>query len=161
MFQNLGSELALKVTELSTGKVATAYNSFLGLRHGPKAFLRGDDSYCLCLMSLNQSQRLYEHDLINELFSQKAIHNTKIIVFDFLGEKKLLSKAKIALDLSFLLPAPNQVKKIGTEMILGLGLIFFGQLTALVISQLCQVNIDNPSQHGFVNRVVQGVIIHE
>ena len=38
----LAQESALKVLELTAGKVATLYDSALGFRHGPKSFLNRD-----------------------------------------------------------------------------------------------------------------------
>ncbi|SLN50024.1 SIS domain-containing protein [Roseisalinus antarcticus] len=62
-------EAALKVMELTAGRVAALWDSTLGFRHGPKSFV--DDSTRIVLFASRDPQASnYEADLIDELSGQ-------------------------------------------------------------------------------------------
>jgi tagatose-6-phosphate ketose/aldose isomerase len=59
-------EAALKLLEMTGGKVATMAETYLGLRHGPMCFI-DEQTLLVCFLSSDSSIRAYERDLIQEL----------------------------------------------------------------------------------------------
>lgn len=62
-------EAAMKIMELTAGEVPVMWDSALGLRHGPKAFVV-PGTHVLCLISSDPEIARYDHDLAVELRSQ-------------------------------------------------------------------------------------------
>ena len=62
-------EAALKVMELSAGRIPALWDSTLGFRHGPKSFVTSDTAITL-FRSADTPARLYEDDLAAELRAQ-------------------------------------------------------------------------------------------
>jgi predicted NBD/HSP70 family sugar kinase/fructoselysine-6-P-deglycase FrlB-like protein len=62
-------ESALKVLELTAGKVVTAWDSSLGFRHGPKAVMNDNTLVCL-LPSADPYARAYDEDIAREIAEQ-------------------------------------------------------------------------------------------
>ena len=59
-------ESALKLVEISGGRVRTFAETYLGLRHGPLAAVH-DDTLVVCFLASDPLVRAYERDLIQEL----------------------------------------------------------------------------------------------
>ena len=70
MMRTYTQESALKVLELTAGRIPTMYESPMGFRHGPKSFI---DETALIVVYLNDEPliRKYELDLIAELQRQQ------------------------------------------------------------------------------------------
>jgi len=72
MFLGSGSRLgaaresALKMLEMSAGRVATMCETYLGLRHGPMSYIDAE-TLVVCFLSSDPVLRAYEGDLIDEL----------------------------------------------------------------------------------------------
>ena len=62
-------EAALKVMELSAGRIPALWDSSLGFRHGPKSFTLGDTDLWL-FRSADPHSRAYDDDLLAELRTQ-------------------------------------------------------------------------------------------
>lgn len=62
-------ESALKVMELSAGKIPTLWDSMLGFRHGPKSFV-DDTTAILGFLSSDPHSARYDNDLMAELGAQ-------------------------------------------------------------------------------------------
>ena len=62
-------EAALKVMELSAGQIPALWDSSLGFRHGPKAFVSADTAITI-FTSPEHPTRAYDRDLSEELRSQ-------------------------------------------------------------------------------------------
>ena len=62
-------EAALKITELSAGKIPAIWDSTLGFRHGPKSFV-DDDTAITIFTSPNAPTKDYDADLASELRQQ-------------------------------------------------------------------------------------------
>jgi tagatose-6-phosphate ketose/aldose isomerase len=73
-------EAGLKLLEMTAGKVATMTQTYLGLRHGPMAFI-DPGTLVVCFRSSDPLQRRYEQDLIQELNAKR------------LGARKLIAGA--------------------------------------------------------------------
>src|SRR6266700_563754 len=58
-------EAALKMLELTSGRVTTLCESYLGFRHGPMSYAQ-DDTLIVCNLSCHPTIRAYEMDLLRE-----------------------------------------------------------------------------------------------
>lgn len=133
----IAQESALKLLELTAGRVVSYHDSSLGFRHGPKAVL---DARTLAVVyhSADPYTSQYDDDIIAELQESLGQENVVVIAADRLpGELTGLPDA--------LLSAPYVV---------------FAQQFALQVSLACGLTPDNPFPGGQVNRVVQGVTVH-
>lgn len=150
--KGLAEEMSLKVLELTGGKLASFYNTFLGFRHGPKSIVN-DKTAIICMMSNNIYTRIYELDLLKEFKNEGG--KKKIIVFDTIYDEEVKNNCDYYFSFAD--------KRLGEieEVFAGLGYLIYGQLISLIKSAKLEVNPDNPCPTGEVNRVVKGVIIHK
>jgi tagatose-6-phosphate ketose/aldose isomerase len=70
-------EAALKMLEMTAGRVHTFPETFLGLRHGPMSVVH-QDAAVACFLSSSEPARAYELDLIREL-DRKGLAALKIV----------------------------------------------------------------------------------
>lgn len=149
-FHGLAKEAALKILELSAGKIITRYDTPLGFRHGPKSIIDKNTLIVFFLPS-NKHARKYEMDLLRELAVEKDGYKTFVI-----SGKKDTEIEKIS-DYSVFIELDNN--KID-ESFNSLNYILYAQVLALLESLKHGICPDNPSPDGSVNRVVKGVKIH-
>jgi tagatose-6-phosphate ketose/aldose isomerase len=145
------AESALKVQELTAGRIFTMSQSFLGLRHGPLSFI---DKQTLVVASLASDARTrsYESDLLRELYDKKL--GATIAVTGFALTPEILGVAKVALDLGKdAVSAPPDALRPPLDVI-------FGQLLGLFCSLEAGLKPDTPSPTGAISRVVSHVKIH-
>src|SRR5690606_5260758 len=64
--QGTARESQLKLQELTDGKIICKYDSFLGLRHGPKAVIN-PETLLVYIFSNNEYAHQYEVDLVNTI----------------------------------------------------------------------------------------------
>ena len=64
-------ESALKMLEMTAGRVATMSETYLGVRHGPMSYIH-EDTLVVCFLSSDPTLRLYEADMLRE-FDQKEL----------------------------------------------------------------------------------------
>ncbi len=140
--ENVGliEELKLKFMELTNGKYGYYHDQFLNFRHGPKSVIT-KKSLILILTNDTEVSKMYETDLINELANDE---NKPVIVGLGTTNQDCLYNYPINLG--------------GFEK--ALSIIPACQKLAVVASEKCELNPDNPSPSGSVNRVVQGVKIY-
>jgi len=139
-------EAGLKILEMTAGGVTILTETFLGLRHGPMSFLR-EDSLVLAFLSGDAKVRPYELDVLEELRGKKL---GKIVAIGSGSANEIPCHELIgtsAQDLPDELRTPFD--------------IVFPQLLAFHLSLRSGLDPDNPSPQGVINRVVQGVRIHE
>lgn len=136
-------EAALKLLELTAGRVAAFANTPLGFRHGPKSLLDGDTLVVL-LRSGQPHARLYEQDLLDELRRDGVA-----------GRVLALGPAVAGSSDDITLPAPALA-----DPWLAPAWLIVAQRHALLRSAALGLTPDNPFPDGTVNRVVQGVTIH-
>lgn len=139
-------EASLKVLEMTAGRTATMAETFLGLRHGPMAYLR-PDTLVLCFFSSDSRRLRYESDLVGEL-RHKSLG--RIVGIAPHGASHDLCHDLVASN------APDLPDYLRTPFE-----IVFAQLLAFHLSVKAGLNPDNPSPEGILNRVVQGVSIYE
>lgn len=140
----LAREAALKVLELSAGRVLALANTPLGFRHGPKSTLDGD-TLVVVLRSARPLARRYEQDLLDEL-RRDGIAGCVLSVGPDAGD---------GVDGDFTLPVPALPDPWLAPLWLTMA-----QRYALQRSAGLGLTPDNPFPDGTVNRVVQGVTIH-
>ena len=141
-------ESHLKIQELSGGSVIAKAEDLLGIRHG---FMAAIDKTSLVFIfrSADKKRQLYEDDLINEICAKK-LGKTVVVVSD----DKYKNPDKIQV---FACSDGTAVNDDFRSVIVTL----FGQLLGFFISLAHNLKPDAPSPGGVINRVVQGVTIHE
>lgn len=143
-FSGLAREASLKSLELSAGNIMTCFDSSLGFRHGPK-FTINDKAVVIQLISSDPYTRRYDLDLFDEIRrDQQAMAHIAI------------SEQALSADHVFELGHLG----FGDEW-LCFPYILFCQMLAFEKSLKLGLGPDNPCPTGEVNRVVQGVTIHE
>src|SRR5699024_3346132 len=148
----LGHEASLKMLELTGGQVMATYESSLGFRHGPKAMLT-DQSLIVLFVSGEAYTRQYDVDILKEL--SQAETGMKIVA---LTEKED-EEVKALADWTFALNESDA--DLQDDFQRAVLYTLFAQGLAVSKSSHLGIAPDNPSPDGEINRVVQGVTIHE
>lgn len=144
----IAREVQLKILELTAGAKATQFESSLGFRHGPKSFVN-ERTLILGLVSNNPYARKYDIDMLEEVRLDEVAHtvcavqvdsdtNFKGTIFAFDKKYQDLPDAYLALPVTI-----------------------FGQVVSLLTAVKVGNTPDDPSADKTVNRVVEGVTIHE
>lgn len=147
--KGIAQESALKMLELTAGKVCTMYDTPLGFRHGPKSII-DDTTLTVVYLSDDPYTRQYEVDLIKEMSGQRK--GNKILAISSYEDEEV----KGLVDYFFALGNEEKVNNI----FLGFDYIVCAQLIALYKSLSYGITPDNPCPSGEVNRVVKGVILY-
>ena len=149
--KGVACECHLKLQELTDGAVMCTFDSFLGLRHGPKAVIK-DDTLVVYLLSDKPYTRQYELDLVRQVGAE---HNPagQVIVstvpsgyegdgidFELNGDSASLSAAGAYRYIPYVL---------------------VGQLLGYFFSVARNLSPDNPSVSHTISRVVSGVKIYD
>jgi tagatose-6-phosphate ketose/aldose isomerase len=147
--QGVAVESALKVLELTAGKMLTMSESAMGLRHGPMAAL-DETTLLVAFVSSDEKVFRYEKDLLQELATKRLV-KTQIAVgghaalpLDGLAERYLSPDIPK--------PVPDQCRPPVD--------VLFGQLLGLFFSLRWNLTPDRPSPNGAISRVVQDVRIY-
>src|SRR6266849_3701530 len=142
-------EAALKMLELTSGRVTTICETYLGFRHGPMSYVQ-DDTLIVCHLSSDPTMRAYELYLLGEV-DRKKLGLCKVIV----GEN-----------------VPASAVRESDEVIECRGLIELGDEEGstifVVVAQLLAffscleegLKRDSPSKGGNINRVVGKFPLH-
>lgn len=146
-FFGLAHEAQLKILELTAGQVATMYESPVGFRHGPKSLIN-EDTVVLVFGTTTDYTRKYDLDLVREVAGDQIARRVVLLSDQAFG---LENVKEVVLGCSGVL---NDVYRVFPYIV-------YGQLFALLTSLKVGNRPDTPSPTGTVNRVVQGVIIHE
>lgn len=145
--QGVARESALKVLELTAGKLAAFYDSPTGFRHGPKSLVNGETLVVL-FVSSHPYTRQYDLDLLNELRrDQQAM---RVVAISASGSPEITAGPHI------LLPTSRDFIDIEQAFCF----LIYSQIFALSESIKAGITPDTPSASGTVNRVVKGVVIH-
>ena len=140
-------ESALKVLELTAGRVLTMSQSTLGLRHGPMAAL-DQDTLLVAFVSSQPPRRYYELDLLREIGS-KGLVRTRVAVA--VNSHGLHAEAERVLSPDD--ESPETAGAIPDACRPALDVIF-GQLLGLFASIQAGLKPDIPSPNGAISRVV-------
>ena len=147
--KGVAQESALKMLELTAGKVATMYDSQLGFRHGPKSIIN-DTTLTVAYLSDDAYRRQYELDLIKEMAGQRKGNKIAVVYNTDCEEVKELADYTVQFKIGEALE----------NVMLGLDFIMFAQTLAVLKSLSMGITPDNPCPTGEVNRVVKGVILY-
>lgn len=147
LLRGIAHESALKLLELTAGKIAAFYESPLGFRHGPKSLVDAH-TQVLVMVSNDQVTRRYDLDLLTELRND----NVAASVIALAGK----ADDEIEQGEHIYLPDAGELD----DGLLALGFLSIAQVYALAQSFAAGITPDNPSPEGRVNRVVQGVVVH-
>lgn len=150
--KGLARESALKVLELTRGKVVSSYESILGFRHGPKSIIN-DKTLVFAYMSEDEYTRKYDLDLVKETHGDFGDH--KVITISKIYDEEIEKHSDYHWYLS------HENKEIGNEIYSTIAYVLYAQLFALMSSVKLGIEPDNPSPSGAVNRVVKGVTIYD
>lgn len=146
-FFGLAHEAQLKILELTAGQVATMYESPVGFRHGPKSLIN-EDTVVLVFGTTTDYTRKYDLDLVREVAGDQIARRVVLLSDQAFG---LENVKEVALGCGGVL---NDIYRVFPYIV-------YAQLFALLTSLKVENKPDTPSPTGTVNRVVQGVIIHE
>lgn len=146
-FFGLAHEAQLKILELTAGQVATMYESPVGFRHGPKSLIN-DNTVVLVFGTTTDYTRKYDLDLVREVAGDQIARRVVLLSDQAFG---LENVKEVALCCGGVL---NDIYRVFPYIV-------YAQLFALLTSLKVENKPDTPSPTGTVNRVVQGVIIHE
>ncbi|MHC0041767.1 SIS domain-containing protein [Vibrio campbellii] len=145
--KGLAQESALKLLELTAGKVVACFDSPLGFRHGPKSIVN-TDTMIVIFISNDPYTRQYDLDLLAELrrdnIAKKVIAITAQLD-DVVADENVIR-------------VPMMDKASDVELLFPY--MLFAQAYAFHRSVALGNTPDNPCPTGEVNRVVQGVNIH-
>jgi tagatose-6-phosphate ketose/aldose isomerase len=142
-------EAALKMLELTAGKIISRYDTPMGFRHGPKAMLTPKTTI-LYFVSNNEYTQKYDLDMLKEL--SQAVKYKLIAVSDNYdadiekyADVYLFNSTRETLEEAFTPYVP----------------LVIAQLYALFASTQLNCTPDNPFPSGEVNKIVQGVSIYK
>jgi len=142
-------EASLKMLEMTSGRVTTMAESFLGLRHGPMSFIH-EDTLVVCQLSSDPTVRAYELDLLAEL-DRKRLGLCKVIVGDGVPE----SAGRVG---DGIIQCPG-LSELSDED----GAILFVVVAQLLAFFRCleeRLRPDSPSEGGVISRVVGSFPLH-
>jgi tagatose-6-phosphate ketose/aldose isomerase len=142
-------ESALKVLELTAGRIATMSESFLGVRHGPLSAL-DPSTLVVGFLSSDPLRSAYEVDLLQEIAQKKLGRETVVIAPAEDPRTKGVCTRVLSLGVGQSLPDEHRPMLD----------VLFGQLLGLFFSLKLGFLPDAPSPSGAIHRVVSGVKIH-
>jgi len=142
-------ESALKVMELTGGRVIGLTESFLGLRHGPLSAV-DPRTLVVAFLSTSARRRAFEADLVQEICDKKLTEKCLIIAPTAAAGAAAPFENKLCLEL------PEGI----SDLYLPPLFVLAGQLLGLSASVREGLRPDEPSPHGAISRVVSHVTIH-
>lgn len=145
--KGIAQESALKLLELTDGKAVAVHDSPLGFRHGPKAIVN-DKTLVFVYLSNAAFTRKYDIELLEELQRDNEVGQLISVSAQHANTFKPNESVLI-----------NGCEEIDDIFIM-LPFIASAQMFALFYSLAVNNTPDNPSASGTINRVVQGVHIH-
>jgi len=148
-FKGLARESALKLLELSDGKVVALAETPLGFRHGPKTIVNGK-TLVVMFLSNDPYARQYETDLLRELRTDGVAGRVVALCARRAPEGDSSGQDWLTI------PAATDASNLG----LCFPYVVFAQTLAFLQSLALGLRPDTPNARGVVNRVVQGVSIY-
>jgi tagatose-6-phosphate ketose/aldose isomerase len=146
----LARESALKLLELTAGRVVSYFDSSLGFRHGPKSVLNAR-TVALVYLSNDPYTRRYDLDIVREL--RRALPDERVISIGCHDH----AEEENAEEGTWTFPALGQLSDAAVAPVL----LLAAQHIAMAQSRALGLNPDRPFPANEVNRVVQGVTIHD
>lgn len=145
----VADESALKVVELTAGKVMTLAESPLGLRHGPMSSVDSQTLF-VAYLSSEARRRGYELDLLREI-GRKQLGRVRVVVtVQGIDDVSPLTDYCLSLD------SPADFPDLYRPVLD----VTLGQLIGLFASIRCGLKPDQPSPNGAITRVVQPIKLY-
>ncbi|OOG47322.1 tagatose-6-phosphate ketose isomerase [Rhodanobacter sp. C06] len=141
-------EAALKMLEMTAGRVRTMAETFLGLRHGPMSSL-DEHTLVVAYLSPDPAVRAYEYDLLREL-GRKRLGLARVLVGEGIADD-VIGAQDVAVDLAGL-QASDDALPLLADVAVGQVLAFFRCLAL-------GGKPDAPAQ-GVLTRVVESFALH-
>jgi tagatose-6-phosphate ketose/aldose isomerase len=145
----VADESALKVVELSAGKVMTLAETPLGLRHGPMSSVDNNTVF-VAFLSSEAQRRGYELDLLREIDRKRLGRIRATITVQNIDDVSSLTDYCLSLD------CPANFADYHRPVLD----VMFGQLLGLFTSMRCGLKPDQPSPNGAITRVVQPIKLY-
>jgi tagatose-6-phosphate ketose/aldose isomerase len=142
-------EAALKMLEMTEGRVATLAETSLGFRHGPMCALTGG-TLLVMFLSSEPLRRAYQTDLLKEIH-RKGLGGSKLVVGaeaprEFLGERD------VAIEIPGLASLADEWAAIA--------FVVAGQLLSFFRCRAEGLQPDHPAANGAISRVVSEFPLH-
>ena len=147
--KGIACECHLKLQELTDGQIMCSFDSFLGLRHGPKAVIN-EETLVVYLLSDDPYTRQYEYDLIDQVDKENRPAGQVIVS---------LVPSDIEEGIDCEIDAPVSEALLAGEYKY-VPYVLAGQLLGYYFSLSKGLNPDKPSVRGTISRVVNGVTIY-
>jgi len=147
--KGVADECALKVVELSAGKVTTLAETPLGLRHGPMSSVDGQTVF-VAFLSSESRRRGYELDLLREIDRKRLGRVRAVVTVQGIDDVSPLVDYCLPLDCAA--DFPDQYRPVLDVML--------GQLVGLFASMRSGLKPDQPSPSGTITRVVQPIKLY-
>jgi tagatose-6-phosphate ketose/aldose isomerase len=147
VFKGLAREAALKMLELTDGRIIATSDTSLGFRHGPKTIVNGQ-SLIIAMLSNEADTRRYDLDILRELRADGVAG--RIIALTAIKDEAAQHPDHLLID----------TMEEASDLAICLPFIVFAQSLALMQSIQLGITPDNPNSAGTVNRVVKGVTIY-
>ena len=147
--KGIACESHLKLQELTDGQIMCSFDSFMGLRHGPKAVVN-ERTLVVYLLRDDPYTRRYELDLIEQVDRENRPAAQIIVSLTPSGVK--------GVDLEINAPAATLA---GAGDYQPVPFVLAGQLLGYFFSLAKGLNPDKPSVRGTISRVVSGVKIYD
>ncbi|NLJ49151.1 MAG: SIS domain-containing protein [Candidatus Atribacteria bacterium] len=145
-------ESHLKLQELTCGQIMCGYNTYLDLRHGPKAVIN-KHTLVVAFLSSDPYVRRYEGELLNEI-RQQELGKMTILVGQAI-EHEIRRFGDEVIDISI------NSQSILSDVLTPPVYVIIGQLLGLFKSLHLGFKPDSPSTTGVIHRVVQGVKVYD
>jgi len=141
-------ESALKLLELTAGKINTMSESTLGLRHGPMSALDANTLF-VSFVSRDRRRRNYELDLLEEIHRKQLGKLRVVVIPDSTDRLGTLADRVLSLH------APDLLDEYRAPVD-----VMLAQLLGLFCSLRLGLRPDSPSPNGAISRVVSHVNIY-
>ena len=142
-------EAALKMLELTSGRVTTLCETYLGFRHGPMSYVQ-DDTLIVCHLSCDSTIRAYELDLLQEL-DRKKLGLSKVIVGENIPDSAVRDDDEVI--------ECRGLNELGDEETATVHVVA-AQLLSFFRCLEEGLQPDSPSEGGIINRVVEKFPLH-
>lgn len=147
--KGIACECHLKLQELTDGQIMCSFDSFLGLRHGPKAVIN-EETLVVYLLSDDPYTRQYEFDLIDQVDKENRPAGQIVVS---------LVPSGITEGIDYEIDAPASEALLAGEYKY-VPYVLAGQLLGYYFSLSKGLDPDAPSVRGTISRVVNGVTIY-
>lgn len=147
--KGIACECHLKLQELTDGQIMCSFDSFLGLRHGPKAVIN-EETLVVYLLSDDPYTRRYEYDLIDQVGKENRPAAQVVVSL-------VPSGITEGIDLEIDAPASKELMAGEYKYV---PYVLAGQLLGYFFSLSKGLDPDKPSVRGTISRVVNGVTIY-